>query len=90
MTFNEKSDTIIEKKEELRKSMNYLQHNFLEVNNINKFIGGNKCIELYWILKYIFINKFKLKRNVANKFIYGIFKYSNKESKMVISQNSKC
>ena len=90
MTFNEKSDTIIEKKEELRKSMNYLQHNFLEVDNINKFIGGNKCIELYWILKYIFINKFKLKRNDANKFIYGIFKYSNKESKMVISQNSKC
>ena len=80
---NDESKYIIEDNKEFRNKIKYLELNFEEEMIINNR-KTNKAIECYWILKYLFINKYKI-INEIDKITYGIFKYLNYEGKMTIT-----
>ena len=80
---NDESKYIIEDNKEFRNKIKYLELNFEEEIIINNR-KTNKAIECYWILKYLFINKYKI-INEIDKITYEIFKYLNYEGKMTIT-----
>ena len=85
LVLNEVSNNIIEANEEYKNNIKYLELNFLNEIIVNNGHKTNKSIECYWIFKFLFVNRLKLIKIEADKIIYGIFKYLDYETNMIIT-----